>query len=327
MHAEDTDCTGVPAWSEPLAAEDQALVSLGKALKDRGYRFTAITPKSHRRAIGHAIDPTTLEAIFGWHLPFLPQALDPALLTLLDEAGALERHGGKAKASVRFASLDDMLFVHSGYPTHEQDAVFFGPDTYRFARALRAAVAPSTAAAPLRLIDIGCGSGAGGLFAGRLLGPTTDVVLADINRKALAFSGVNAAINDCRNVATVLSDVLDGVEGEADIIIANPPYLIDADERLYRHGGGDLGISLAVRIAEQSLKRLRPGGRFLLYTGVPIIRGADPLFHALRPLLQPFGGQYSYEEVDPDVFGEELARDVYATADRIAVITLTVMKE
>ena len=105
------------------------------------------------------------------------------------------------------------------------------------------------------LVDVGTGSGVGGIFAARLLGKAVKLVLADINHKALAFSLVNAALNGLPSTKAVDSDVLGGIDGDADIIIANPPYLVDDDRRLYRHGGGELGIDLAVRIAEESLPR------------------------------------------------------------------------
>jgi methylase of polypeptide subunit release factors len=176
------------------------------------------------------------------------------------------------------------------------------------------------------LIDIGSGSGAGGIFAARLLRGRTELLLADINPKALAFSAVNAALNDLPDARAVFSDVLAGIDGDADIIVANPPYLVDEDRRLYRHGGGELGISLALRIAEQSLARLRAGGRLILYSGTPIIGGADPLFESLQSLLKLSASHFVYEEIDPDIFGEELDRPAYAYADRIAAVGLTVIK-
>ena len=51
-----------------------------------------------------------------------------------------------------------------------------------------------------------------------------------------------------------------------------------------------------------------PGGRLILYSGTPIIGGADPLFEALQPVLQLNASHFSYGEIDPDVFGEELDR-------------------
>jgi SAM-dependent methyltransferase len=303
-----------------------ALTELGRALRSEGYRFTAVTPATHRRALERLQGPTTLQSIFGWNRPFGRDEVAPHILDLLAASEGLEETSGLYRSSVRFAALGDLLFVHSGFPTTEQDSVFFGPDTYRFARLLRSSLMHMPADRPLRLVDVGCGSGAGGIHAARLLPGSTEVILADINRKALEYSAVNAALNDLPAAQAVLSDVLDGVEGEIDLIIANPPYLVDEERRLYRHGGGELGIALALRIAEQGLARLRPGGRLILYTGTPVIGGVDPFFESVTPLLQLPGLQVVYEEIDPDVFGEELDRQVYARADRIAVVGLTVIK-
>jgi hypothetical protein len=69
-----------------------------------------------------------------------------------------------------------------------------------------------------------------------------------------------------------------------------------------------------------------PGGRLILYSGTPIIGGSDPFFESLQPLLQLHARQYRYEEIDPDVFGDELESFAYAKADRIAAVGLTVIK-
>jgi release factor glutamine methyltransferase len=34
----------------------------------------------------------------------------------------------------RFSTLNNLLLAHSPYPTTDADAVFFGPDTYRFCK-------------------------------------------------------------------------------------------------------------------------------------------------------------------------------------------------
>ena len=78
-----------------------------------------------------------------------------------------------------------------------------------------------------------------------------------------------------------------GVAGSFDLIISNPPYLVDPLARVYRHGGGELGSALSVEIAVQGVDRLAPGGRLLLYTGsgVPLDAGGasiDPQRRVLR---------------------------------------------
>ena len=112
------------------------------------------------------------------------------------------------------------------------------------------------------------------------------------------------------------------VSSDYDVIIANPPYLDDTQQRAYRHGGARLGRELSLRMAATALAHLAPGGQLLLYTGVAIVGGHDPFLAELKALFNGFEGRWTYSEIDPDVFGEELARPVYADIDRIAAVGL-----
>ena len=304
-----------------------ALVGLGRILQQRAYRFVAVTPATHDRVLRREAKSISLESIFGWGRPFEPDKIENCLMELLEQADAIEVASGECKSKVRFATVGGSLFVHSAFPTIEEDSVFFGPDTYRFVRFLRTALADITTRKALRLVDIGAGSGAGGIVAAKAFAASTDLVLADINRNALAFSAINATLNDLPKTKTIFSDVLGGVEEAADVIVANPPYLVDQDQRLYRHGGGELGTALALRIAEESMAKLVPGGRLALYSGAPIVNGHDVLLECLRPVLQLYASHFVYEEIDPDVFGEELDKPAYAHVDRIAAVGLTATKQ
>ena len=223
--------------------------------------------------------------------------------------------------------MGTQLFVHSAYPTDHADAVFFGPDTYRFAKMISGAVAelPAHRAERWRILDVGAGSGAGGLHAAALVSPMPPAVtLTDINRRALRYCRVNAALNGHENVQVVESDLFENVCGTYDLIIANPPYLVDALKRTYRHGGGALGADLSVRFVEQGIARLARGGRLLLYTGSAIMDGRDYLHDMLSSRLRGRAVHMTYEEIDPDVFGEELDRPPYDRVDRIAVVGVTI---
>ena len=68
----------------------------------------------------------------------------------------------------------------------------------------------------------------------------------DINQAALCMTRVNAALAGV-DVAAVESDLLSGVPGDFDLIVSNPPYLVDPGARAYRHGGGDLGAGIVTR--------------------------------------------------------------------------------
>src|SRR2546429_7683838 len=231
----------------------EPLAKLGRALRDAGYAFITPTPASHQRILARGGQARTLPDVFGWSRPFPPQLLPETQLPLLEEAGALERDGPLLRSMVRFSSLGPLLLAHSAYPTTAPDAVFFGPDTYRFASFLAARAPPRIGS----VADVGCGTGAGGL----LLAPRAAFVqLLDVNEKALEFARANCELNDV-SARVARSDVLTAATDPLDLIIANPPYLSDDAGRTYRDGGGTLGTGLSVRIVREALALLRPGGR------------------------------------------------------------------
>lgn len=128
------------------------------------------------------------------------------------------------------------------------------------------------------------------------------------------------------NVSVEPSDLLQGITGTFDLIVANPPYMLDVGERTYRHGGGALGAELSLRIVEQACERLTTGGSLLLYTGVAIVEGRDALLDAIRLRLAGPQWAWVYREIDPDVFGEQLSEPGYQQVERIAAVALTVTR-
>jgi methylase of polypeptide subunit release factors len=318
----------------PIAAvlnpAERALVELGLDLKRRGYRFTTITPASHARVKARLVQAqTSVAGIFGWSSDFAAEDISPLNLQQLVNARAIESVGNLHRSSVRFSTLGEQLFAHSAFPTEDSAAVFFGPDTYRFVRFIRHSLETTKhhSGNELRLLDIGAGSGAAGLHVGAFVAATggiCSVTLSDINPQALRFCRINAAINAVRDVAIVESDLFADIKGDFDLIVANPPYLVDPLARVYRHGGGKLGCELSIRIAEEGVSRLSAGGRLLLYTGSAIVNGTDVFREALFSCLASRRVRLAYEEIDPDVFGEELAHPPYDRVDRIAAVGVAI---
>src|SRR5947209_17722986 len=153
-----------------MDAKDAALVALGQELRARNYRFITLTPLTHRRVNSRPQSTAgLLQRIFGWSQPFHALELPSELLALLQAADELTESDALLRSNVRFSTQSEQIYVHSAFPTDAADSVFFGPDTYRFARALRHAIADINSGRTVTVIDIGCGSGAGGLCAAAAL--------------------------------------------------------------------------------------------------------------------------------------------------------------
>lgn len=305
---------------------DEALLQLGHRLHADGYRFTCVTPLTHQRYTERmgAAPARTLREVFGWNRDFDPSLLSPDELAHMCEAGIIRNHDNRLRSQVRWSTIDQLLLVHSGYPTDTADAVFFGPDSYRFARVVDAHLRASSA--PIgHAVEIGCGTGIGALLIARARRHAR-VSALDINPLALRYAAINVALAELTNVSVEYSDVLEGIDGSFDLIVANPPYMLDARQRTYRHGGGELGEALSVRMVRESLERLSPGGSLLLYTGVAVVDGCDPFLAALERTLEGPRWAWFYEEVDPDVFGEQLLEPGYERVERIAAVALTVTR-
>ncbi len=305
---------------------DRALLNLGRGLKESGYRFITPTPLTHERVYRRLATPLArnIRDVFGWSMPFDHDLLPEAFREELQQTDVIEKHGALWRSTVRWSSIDELLFAHSPYPTVQADAVFFGPDSYRFAQVIEAHLQQRFE--PLtRAVDIGCGAGVGALVVARAR-HDAEVLAVDINPRALRMTAVNAELAGLGNVSVYHSDVLAGVEGQFDLIVANPPYMNDDRQRAYRHGGGVLGEQLSVRIVSESLGRLALGGSLVLYTGVAMVAGGDPFLEAVKPLLGNDVYGWTYRELDPDVFGEELDKPGYERVERIAVVALCVTR-
>jgi 16S rRNA (guanine1207-N2)-methyltransferase len=102
-----------------------------------------------------------------------------------------------------------------------------------------------------RIVDLGCGCGANGIFAGsRCAG---HVVFVDSNLRAVALAEHNARANGLTDFAVQGSSHVEGLREQSfDVVLTNPPY--------YASGG------IAQLFIESSLALLRPGGKLYLVT-------------------------------------------------------------
>ena len=322
-------------WMTPTMTSSRALAALGAILQATGYRFVTVTPATHRRVNRRPENAWArdLRGVLGWSRPFKAGVLPAEVERCLREAGLVEPDGEGERALVRASTIGEHLYFHSAWPTCEDDAVFFGPDTYRYVAALRRSLdalergkgpmAPDRAIK--RAVDMGAGAGPGAIELA-LRVPEATVYAADINPQALALAGVNAKVNGAANVEVRKSDLLGGLDGGFDLVMSNPPYILDADQLAYRHGGGEHGAELSIRMVRAALDRLNPGGSLMLYTGVAIVDGEDRFLGSIRPWLEQDCAVWQYEELDPDVFGGQLDCEGYEQVERIAAVWLHAVK-
>jgi release factor glutamine methyltransferase len=124
--------------------------------------------------------------------------------------------------------------------------------------------------APLRLVDVGTGSGILGITA-KLEHPELDVTLTDISRHALKVAEDNAQQLHAQ-VLVLLGDLLGGYAFTADIIVANLPYVSVDWERspetehepataLFAKNNG---LSLIFNLLPQTKQKLTLGGKLIL---------------------------------------------------------------
>jgi methylase of polypeptide subunit release factors len=301
--------------------EDAALLALLYGLGRAGYRFVTPTPVTHQRNLARRAGASAagLTDVFGWNLPFASGVLDAELEAALRTGGMLEAAPPLLRSGVRVSSVMGRLYLHSAFPTEAGDAVFLGPDSYRFANL----IADELAARPVphggRIADIGAGAGVGAITAA-CRSPDAAIVATDINPKALRLTRVNAAAAGVC-VETVATSGLDGAPGRFDLVLLNPPYMMDEGGRAYRDGGDMHGGRLSLDLTTAALPRLEANGRLILYTGSAIVAGEDRLGAALGKAAQAHGCSLRYREIDPDVFGEDLDKPQYAEVDRIAVVS------
>lgn len=114
-----------------------------------------------------------------------------------------------------------------------------------------------------RVLDLGCGWGAVGVAVGKCC-PDAEVVMSDVNARALALAQKNAAGNGVAAVC-IQSDGFEKVPGDFDLIVTNPPIRA--------------GKEVIYRLFGEGTKRLRPDGEMWL-----VIRKQQGAASAMRYL-------------------------------------------
>ena len=73
-----------------------------------------------------------------------------------------------------------------------------------------------------RILDLGCGYGPIGLAIAKKY-PNTEVVMTDINKRAVALTKKNIKENNIKNASVIQGHIYEKIEGKFDTILLNPP--------------------------------------------------------------------------------------------------------
>jgi len=122
-----------------------------------------------------------------------------------------------------------------------------------------------------RVLDLGCGCGTNGIFAGLASGCDGFTAFVDSNVRAVALADLNARAQGLEQFQTIASSRVSGLpEKKFDVVLANPPYYA-------QH-------AIARLFIERAHDCLRPDGRLFLVT-----RQADEIGPLVAEVFGPAG--------------------------------------
>jgi 16S rRNA (guanine1207-N2)-methyltransferase len=120
-----------------------------------------------------------------------------------------------------------------------------------------------------RVIDVGCGYGILGIAIAKTY-PESQVLMIDINERAVALTKENLIRNNVLNAKCIASDLYQFVEGQFDVIVSNPPIRA--------------GKSVVYKIFSEGYERLKEGGFLMI-----VIRKKQGAPSAEKKLFEIFG--------------------------------------
>ncbi|MCX7946753.1 MAG: peptide chain release factor N(5)-glutamine methyltransferase [Hydrogenophilus sp.] len=141
---------------------------------------------------------------------------------------------------------------------------------------LALAIADQRAGEPLRILELGVGSGCVAITLALEL-PSAQVVGVDVSKEALQTAFRNARRWGV-NISLLESDWFSALEGETfDLIVANPPYIASGDPHLNKGDvtfeprvalvGGEDGLAALRQVIAEAPPHLEPGGWLLVEHG------------------------------------------------------------
>lgn len=210
--------------------------------------------------------------------PFDPAELGPELFGALQAAALIEPHDvTRWRSPFVVAPYRNRLLVSD--PPGPRGMLLNGPRLPMRSRVfcvdastdlLLRALVPNEG--PERVLDLGCGTGVVSLV---LSAQTASVVGTDLNERAVAIAGFNAALNDVSNVEWRYGDLLEPVAGmQFDRVVSNLPFVPTPGQHALYWDGGRRGQDLVHRLVT-GLRNVLAEGGFAQFTAGVVNPGTE----------------------------------------------------
>jgi SAM-dependent methyltransferase len=203
--------------------------------------------------------------------PLKPDAAEQAWMEELAAAGyVMPARGGAVAPCLRIFFLDDLLIATDLLAHDHEDQVFSLMLEQVFL------VRTMDVRKGDRVLELCLGSGVNAIAAARR--GAARVVGVDVSPRALAFAQANAAVNLSQTPGAVPLTMLSGnlfeplaADDRFDVVLVNPPFeLVPPGARYFLHShGGEDGLDVVRAMLPGLPARLKPGGRFEMYTWTP----------------------------------------------------------
>ena len=163
--------------------------------------------------------------------------------------------GGDVVPHSRVAPIGDVLLASDGFTRDADDPPDYVASYTPTARTCDLLTPRPRAASA---VDVGTGSGIHALLAAR---HSNRVVAIDVNPRALAYTELNAALNDLDNLECRAGSFFGPVAGERfDLIVCNAPFVVSPESRWAYRDSGFRGDDVTAHVVSGAAEHLAEGG-------------------------------------------------------------------